>query len=79
VLVNRILRGPDPDRGEPSAWTLPDLCRFIETRFGKTMLPQSMSRLVRRLGLSKQKARPVHPQRDAKAAATFAKKGFAQL
>jgi transposase len=75
VLVNRILRGPDPERGEPSSWTLPDLCRFIEKRFGKTMLPQSMSRVVRRLGLSRQKARPVHPQRDVKAAEAFAKGG----
>jgi transposase len=75
VLVNHLLRGPDPDRGEPSAWTLPDLCRFIEARFSKTMRPQSMSRVVRRLGLSKQKARPVHPKRDAKAAEAFAKRG----
>ena len=61
VLVNHLLRGPDPEKGEPSSWTLPDLCRFIEERFGKTMgpqsmCPQSMSRVVRRLGLSKQKA-----------------------
>ena len=75
VLVNRILRGPDPERGEPSSWTLPDLCRFIEERFGKSMCPQSMSRVVRRLGLSRQKARPVHPQRDARAAEAFAKGG----
>jgi transposase len=75
VLVNRILRGPDPEKGEPSSWTLPDLCRFIEERFAKTMCPQSMSRVVRRLGLSKQKARPVHPKRDAKAAEAFAKRG----
>ena len=77
VLVHRILVGPDPERGEPSSWTLPDLCRFIEERFDKTMCPQSMSRVVRRLGLSKQKARPVHPKRDARAAAAFAKRGFA--
>jgi transposase len=77
VLVNRVLRGPDPERGEPSSWTLPDLCRFIEDRFGKTMCPQSMSRVVRRLGLSRQKARPVHPRRDARAAEAFAKRGFA--
>jgi transposase len=32
-----------------------------------------MSRVVRRLGLSRQKARPVHPQRDVKAAEAFAK------
>src|SRR5215211_4200605 len=75
VLVNHILRGPDLDHGEPSAWTLPDLCRFIEARFNKRMCPQSMSRVVRRLGLSKQKARPVHPQRDARAAEAFAKRG----
>src|ERR671913_185944 len=75
MLVQRVLVGPDPERGEPSSWTLPDLCRFIEERFGKTMGPQSMSRVVRRLGLSRQKARPLHPQRDAKAAETFAKGG----
>jgi transposase len=75
VLVYRVMCGPDPERGEPSSWTLPDLCRFIEERFGKTMLPQSMSRVVRRLGLSKQKARPVHPQRDVKAAEAFTKGG----
>ena len=76
VLVNHILRGPDPEKGEPSSWTLPDLCRFIEERFGKRMCPPSMSRVVRRLGLSKQKARPVHPQREAKAAEAFAKRGL---
>ena len=75
TLVGRILRGPDPERGEPSSWTLPDLCGFIEARFGKTMCPQSMSRVVRRLGLSRQKARPIHPKRDAKAAERFAKRG----
>src|SRR5215212_9285734 len=77
VLINRILRGPDPEPGEPSSWTLPDLCRFIEERFAKTMCPQSMSRVVRRLGLSKQKARPVHPKRNGRAAAAFVKRGFA--
>ena len=77
VLVHRVLVGPDPERGEPSSWTLPDLCRFIEERFVKTMCPQSMSRVVRRLGLSRQKARPVHPRRDPRAAEGFAKRGFA--
>ncbi|WP_157080544.1 helix-turn-helix domain-containing protein, partial [Methylobacterium variabile] len=36
VLVHHILRGPDPDRGGPASWTLPDLCRVIKARFGKT-------------------------------------------
>ena len=75
VLIDRVLRGPDPERGEPSSWTLSDLCRFIEERFDKTMRPQSMSRVVRRLGLTKQKTRPVHPMRDGRAAEAFAKGG----
>ena len=75
MLVYRVLCGPDPERGEPSSWTLPDLCRFIEERFDKSMCPQSMSRVVRRLGLSRQKARPVHPQKNAKAAEAFEKRG----
>lgn len=75
ALVAHVLRGPDPEQGEPSSWTLPDLCRFIDERFGKTMRPQSMSRVVRRLVLSRQKARPVHPRRDPTAAGAFAKGG----
>lgn len=79
ILVNRILRGPDPNRGEPCTWTLADLCRFIEERFSKTMCPQSMSRVVRRLGLSRQKARPIHPEKNAKAAEAFQKGGCSML
>jgi transposase len=78
ALIARILRGPDPEKGEPSSWTLPDLCRFIEDRFDKHMCPQSMSRVVRRLGLSRQKTRPVHPQRDTRAVEAFEKGGFCQ-
>ena len=74
VLINVILRGPDPEKGEPCAWTLPDLCRFIEARFDKSMCPQSMSRVLRRLDLSRQKARPVHPQKNPKAAEAFEKR-----
>jgi transposase len=78
ALIARILRGPDPEKGEPSSWTLPDLCRFIEERFDKPMCPQSMSRVVRRLGLSRQKTRPVHPQRNARAVEAFEKGGFSR-
>ncbi|WP_373867446.1 helix-turn-helix domain-containing protein [Microvirga aerophila] len=39
------------------------------------MCPQSMSRVVRRLGLTRQKTRPVHPQRNAKAVKDFEKRG----
>jgi transposase len=77
-LKAHILAGPDPEKGEPSSWTLPDLCRFIEARFAKTMVPQSMSRVVRGLGLSRQKARPVHPKRNPEAVEAFQKGGSAR-
>ena len=47
-----------------------------EASWGKRFHPASMSRVVRRLGFSRQKARHVHPQSDALAQAAFAKKGF---
>ncbi len=75
VLLDRILRRPDAERGEPVEWTLRDLVGFIEARFAKTMTLGAMSRQLRRLGLSKQKTRPAHPQKDTKAAAAFAKGG----
>jgi transposase len=78
ALVAYVLRGPNPERGEPSSWTLPDLCRVTEERFDKRMCPQSMSPVVRRLGLSRQKARPVHPGRDAQAAEALTKDPMGQ-
>src|SRR4051794_5048753 len=76
VLINLILRGPDPDRGEPCAWTLPDLCRFIEQRFDKSMCPQSMSRVVRRLGLSRQEGPTRPPAEEPQGGRSLPKKGL---
>ncbi|OYW51901.1 MAG: hypothetical protein B7Y80_21160 [Hyphomicrobium sp. 32-62-53] len=51
-----------------SAFTRDDLVAIAKTKFGKTMHPASMGRLLRRLGLSRQKARPTHPMKDPAAA-----------
>ena len=75
VLLNTVFRGPDRARDGCVDWTLPALCRWIEGRFGKRLHPASLSRVVRRLGLSRQKTRPLHPLADEKAKATFAKGG----
>ena len=69
-----ILGGPDPERDGLSTWTLSELCRVIEARWGKRVHPASLSRIVRRMGFSRQKARPAHPGAD-KAAAEAVKKG----
>ena len=77
LLADRIFRGPNPERDGVSSWTLPDLCRWIEARFDKRIIPQSLSRILRREGFSRQKTRPTHPKTDEKAQRRFAKRGSA--
>jgi putative transposase len=71
-LMRIVLAGPDPEAGL-SAFTREDLVRICEARFGKTFHPASLGRALRRLGLSRQKARPSHPQKDPAAAEAFKK------
>ena len=61
LLADRIYRGPDPEVDGVCSWTLVDLTALIEDRFGKTLWPQSLSRILHREGFSRQKTRPVHP------------------
>ena len=78
TLAAVILRGPEPERDGCCTWTRADLCRWMAAHFGKTYHPSSMTRVLRRMGFSRQKARPVHPQRDEKAALRFQKRGCAR-
>jgi transposase len=75
-LSEIILRGPDPEVDGLSAWTLPDLCQVIEKRFNKRLHPASLSRVVRRMGFSRQKARQCHPRSDQAAQEAFKKGAF---
>jgi len=77
ALAARVFRGPDPGRDGVSAWTRADLGRWLEGRFGKPFHPSSLSRVLRRLDLSRQKARPVHPEVDPAARERFRKRGCA--
>lgn len=72
-LAAILLRGPDPETDGLSAYTLEDLTRITQERFGKPFHPASMSRVVRRLGFSRQKARPSHPLKDPAEAEAFKK------
>ena len=69
-LIRIVLEGPDLKSGL-SAFTREDLVRICETRFGKTFHPASLGRLLKRLGFSRQKARPSHPQKDPAQAEAF--------
>jgi transposase len=73
TLKALVLRGPDPERDGVSTWRAKDLCQIVEHRFGVSFTENGMLRLLHDLGLSWQKARPVHPEADLKAQARFKK------
>jgi transposase len=75
-LVAAILRGPDPTKDGCCAWTRADLCRWLEVNHHKSYHPSSMTRVLRRLDFSRQKARPCHPKRDVEAQEAFKKGGL---
>ena len=70
-----VLAGPDLARHGRMEWTLPSLAEEITRLWGKSLHPASLSRVLRRLGLSKQKTRPRHPQADPEAQEAFKKGG----
>lgn len=75
-LVATILRGPDPVKDGCCAWTRADLCGWLKKQYDKAYHPSSMTRVLRRLGFSRQKARPYHPKRDVEAQEAFKKGGL---
>ena len=75
ALHRLVLDGPDVEATGLSAWTLPELCREVEARWGVTYHASHMGKLMRRLRLSRQKARPCHPKADPAAQDAFAKGG----
>ncbi len=71
-----VLDGPDAEKTDLSAWTLADLCDEVTRRWGVRYHAGHMSKLMKKLGLSRQKARPSHPKADPAAREAFAKGGF---
>jgi transposase len=75
ALRDLVLVGPEVERTGLSAWTLPELCREVEARWGAHFTPSALGKVLHRLGLSRQKARPAHPKADPAAREAFAKGG----
>lgn len=75
ALKQVVLDGPDVEATGLSAWTLFELCREVEKRWGVAYHPSHMGKLMHQLDLSWQKARPSHPKADAAAREAFAKGG----
>lgn len=74
AIVEIVLAGPDIEASGLSAYTLADLADICAERFGKRMHPWSLGRLLKKLGLSRQKTRPIHPETNPVAAAAFKKR-----
>jgi transposase len=72
-LMRLVLAGPDPEASGLSAFTREDLVRICKKRFAKSLHVTSMGRILRELGLSRQKGRPSHPEKDPAAQAAFKK------
>lgn len=69
-----VLAGPDIEKDGLSSFTLEDIRTMIEARHDAKYHVNSMGRLMQRLGLSRQKARPSHPRKVPGAAAAFKKR-----
>ena len=70
-LSELLIEGPDPDKDGISAYTLEDLVAIAESRWEVKYHRWSMSIAIKRLGFSRQKARPHHPQKDEAAQEAF--------
>jgi transposase len=71
ALKALVLKGPKLERDGCVARRLRDLCILVERRFGRRYSETGMLRLVKGLDLSRQKARPAHPEADRRAQARF--------
>lgn len=65
--------GPDVEAEGLSAYTRDDLARIAHEKWNVTYNPTSIGRHLRKLGLSRQKARPSHPKKDPAAIEAFKK------
>jgi transposase len=70
-----VLAGPDVEKTGLSAWTLAELCAEVKRRWSVGYHAAHMSKLMRKLGLSRQKARPSHPKADPAARQAWSKGG----
>jgi transposase len=56
------VQGPDPEADGISTYRLTDIATHIEQEWSVSYTLSALSKLLRRIGLSWQKARPAHPR-----------------
>lgn len=72
-LHDIALKGPDVEADHLSAYTREDLAGIVEKTWGVTYAVTSVGRILREVGLSRQKMRPSHPKKDPEAVEVFLK------
>jgi len=77
VLANAAYKGPQPEVDGVCTRAGEALAAWIFRRFAKTVHPDSVTRLLRRMGLPRQKARPFHPKGVRQVPERFQRKGSA--
>jgi len=70
-----VLAGPDPEVDGISSYRLLDIAARIQERWAVSYTLSALSRMLRRMGLSRQTTRPVHPKADVGAQELYKKPG----
>jgi transposase len=73
ALREIVVKGPDTEADGLSAFTRDDLVKISRDKWQVAYAPTSMGRILKTLGLSRQKSRPSHPKKDPAAAEAFKK------
>lgn len=68
-----VVDGPDVDKDGVVRWRCTDLQAVINERFSVTMHVSTVGKVLRKLGLTRLRPRPYHPQKAAEAEAAFKK------
>lgn len=72
-LRELVLAGPDPDIHQVVRWRCVDLRDEVTRRFSVTVDEGTISRWLRKCGLTRLQPRPFHPKKDAAAQEDFKK------
>lgn len=72
-LRELVVAGPDPDKDEVIRWRCVDLRGVIARRFSVTVHERTVGKWLRKLKLTRLKARPYHPKKDPAAEEAFKK------
>ena len=73
ALHEIVLKGPDVEVDGLSSFTRDDVVKIAQDKWNVAYDPTSIGRILRDLGLSRQKTRPCNPKKDPLAAEAFKK------